>query len=256
MPEMTGVEFLEKILPEYPETIRMILTGYSDIEAVIDAINKGQVYRYMNKPWDEMEMRMTIENARQLYGLKEEHIKSQFEALKNQVNPHFLFNNLNVLSSLIHIDKDAASTFVRQMSKVYRYVLEFKEQESIDLKEEITFLDSYFYLLKTRFGDNLQITSKIPDEYLKRKIVPMALQMLVENAIKHNVISNIKPLEIVLGVENDHLFVRNNLQKKSSVELSSGIGLQNIKRRYDFLTTKKVLVEDDENYFTVKIPLL
>ena len=144
MPEMTGVEFLEKILPDYPETIRMILTGYSDIEAVIDGINKGQVYRYINKPWDEREMRMTIENAMQLYGLKEENIKSQFETLKNQVNPHFLFNSLNVLSSLIHTDQRAASRFVRQMSKVYRYVLDYKDKETVTLAEEMEFIDGFY----------------------------------------------------------------------------------------------------------------
>ena len=100
MPEMTGVQFLENVSQEYPETIRMIITGYSDIDAVIGAINKSGVNRYINKPWDEREMRITIENARQLFGLQEETNIAQFEILKSQVNPHFLFNSLNVLSSL------------------------------------------------------------------------------------------------------------------------------------------------------------
>jgi len=256
MPEITGVEFLEKILPDYPETIRMILTGFSDIEAVIDAINKGQVYRYINKPWDEREMRMTIENARQLYGLKEENIRSQFETLKNQVNPHFLFNNLNVLSSLIHIDQKSAARFVRQMSKVYRYVLDYKDKETVRLTEEMEFLNSYFYLLKTRFGNNLIIETEIPEEFLEKQIAPMAVQMLIENAIKHNIISQTKPLTIKMMVEDRYLVVINKLQIKSSVELSSGIGLQNIKKRYEFLTSAKVIIEESLEYFTVKIPLI
>jgi len=256
MPEMTGVEFLEKILPEYPETIRMILTGYSDIEAVIDGINKGQVYRYINKPWDEREMRMTIENARQLYGLKEENIKSQFETLKNQVNPHFLFNSLNVLSSLIHIDQKAAAKFVRQMSKVYRYVLDYKDKETVTLSEEMEFLDSYFFLLNTRFGENLKILKNIPAQQLQKRIAPMSLQMLIENAIKHNIVSKNKPLNIELFIEDSMLVIKNSLQLKSSVELSSGIGLQNIRKRYEFLTSRKPVIEETKDHFIVKIPLI
>ena len=256
MPEMTGVEFLEKILPDYPETIRMIITGYSDIEAVIDGINKGQVYRYISKPWDEREMRMTIENAMQLYGLKEENIKSQFETLKNQVNPHFLFNSLNVLSSLIHIDRKAASRFVRQMSKVYRYVLDYKDKETVTLEVEMEFLDSYFFLLNTRFGDNLKVVKDISIKQVNKRIAPMSLQMLIENAIKHNIVSKNRPLSIELFIEDDWLVIRNNLQLKSSVELSSGIGLQNIKKRYEFLTSLKVIIEESADYFTVKIPLI
>lgn len=257
MPGMTGVEFLEKILPEYPETIRMILTAYSDIEAVIGAINKGQVYRYINKPWDAREMRMTIENARHLYGLKEENIRSQFEALKNQINPHFLFNNLNILSSLIFIDQEAAGKYIRQLSRVYRYVLDMKNSELVLLDDELRFLDSYTFLLKMRYGDNLVITYDIPDEMKVKKIAPVVMQMLFENAIKHNVVSNKKPLHIsITSKDHSYLSVKNNLQPKSSVQISSRIGLDNIKRRYRFLTSRKVIIKKTLKSFEVKIPLL
>jgi sensor histidine kinase YesM len=256
MPEMTGVELLETILPLYPETIRILLTGYSDIEAVIDAINKGQVYRYMNKPWDERDMRLTIENARQLYGLKKETLKAQFETLKSQVNPHFLFNNLNVLSSLIHVDPEAASRFVRQLSKVYRYVLENKDADTVSLEEELAFLEAYAFLLETRFGDSFRLNIRIPADCRPCRVPPAVIQMLVENAIKHNVIARAKPLHVDLLREDNYLVISNNLQRKSSVEHSSRIGLQNIMRRYEFLSSARVIVEETGETFSVKIPIL
>ncbi|MEZ5084405.1 MAG: histidine kinase [Bacteroidales bacterium] len=256
MPGMTGVEFLERVNHAFPETVRMIITGFSDIDAVIGAINKGGVNRYITKPWDEREMRVTIENARQLFGLQEENIISQFETLKSQVNPHFLFNSLNVLSSLIFVDQHKAAKFVRQLSKVYRYVLEYKDKDTISLKDELPFIESYIFLLKTRFDKNLTIDLKIANEYYQKKIAPMVIQLLVENAIKHNIISIQKPLSIEIYVEGDYLVISNNLQLKSSREISSKTGLENIRKRYEYLTNRKVIVEDNSGYFIVKIPLL
>lgn len=257
MPKMTGVELLEQIVPDYPQTIRILLTGYSDIDAVIEAINTGRIFRYITKPWDERELRMTIENARQLHGLQRENIKAQFEILKNQVNPHFLFNSLNVLSSLIYINQDAAAKFVRQLSKVYRYVLEYKDQEVISLQFELEFLDSYVFLLKTRFDQNLHIDIRIDKSYYQKKIVPMAMQLLFENAIKHNVISKQKPLQIEVFIdENYKLTVINNLQRKSSVEHSSEVGLKSIIKRYKYLTDYKIEIIEDEKSYMVKLPLI
>jgi LytS/YehU family sensor histidine kinase len=236
----------------------MIITGFSDIDAVIGSINKGGVYRYIAKPWDEREMRMTIENARQLFGLQEENIISQFETLKSQVNPHFLFNSLNVLSSLIFIDQEKAARFVRQLSRVYRYVLDHKDLDTISLKEELPFIESYIYLLKTRFDQNLQVEIDIPQPMQHYKVAPMVIQLLVENAIKHNVISRGRPLKVTLSTreQEGYLTIQNNLQLKSSTERSSQIGLANIRKRYDYLSGKKIEVNNDHEYFTVKIPLL
>jgi LytS/YehU family sensor histidine kinase len=256
MPGMTGVEFLEKVFHQFPETIRMIITGFSDIDAVIGAINKGGVNRYITKPWDEREMRITIENARQLFGLQEENIISQFESLKAQVNPHFLFNSLNVLSSLIYIDQDKASKFVRQLSKVYRYVLEHKDMDTITIREELPFIESYIFLLKTRFDQNLKVDIGLDEEAKNRKVAPMVIQLLIENAIKHNVVSKTKPLLIEILEKDNYLEVRNNLQLKSSTEISSHVGLNNIRKRYEYLTNKKVVIDENSEFFAVRIPLL
>jgi len=256
MPEMKGVEFLEKVYHQYPETIRMIITGFSDIDAVIGAINKGGVNRYITKPWDEREMRVTIDNARQLFGLQEENIISQFESLKSQVNPHFLFNSLNVLSSLIFIDQNKAAKFVRQMSKVYRYVLEHKDMDTITVREELPFIESYIFLLKTRFDRNLKVIMDIPEEIKNFHVAPIVIQLLLENAIKHNIVSKLKPLTIRIFEKEHYLVVQNNMQLKSSTEVSSRVGLNNIRKRYEYLTTKKVIIEENNENFTVKIPLL
>ncbi|MBN2173287.1 MAG: histidine kinase [Bacteroidales bacterium] len=257
MPGMTGVQFLEQVNRDYPETVRMIITGFSDIDAVIGSINRGGVYRYISKPWDEREMRINIENARQLIGLQEENIISQFETLKSQVNPHFLFNSLNVLSSLIFIDQQKASKFVRQLSQVYRYVLDHKDMDLITIREEFPFIEAYLFLIKTRFDQNLEVEIDIPEEKRSFKIAPMVIQLLLENAVKHNIISKLKPLTIKMFIDDGQfLTVRNNLQMKSSTERSSGTGLNNIKKRYEYLTNKKVSIEQNENYYQVKIPLL
>lgn len=257
MPGMTGVDFLEKVNQQYTETIRMVLTGFSDIDAVIGAINKGGVNRYITKPWDEREMQIIIENARQLFGLQEENIISQFETLKSQVNPHFLFNSLNVLSSLIFIDQEKAAIFVRQLSKVYRYVLDHRGMDTIVLIEELPFIRSYIYLLKTRFDQNLRIDINIAETDLNLKVAPMVIQLLVENAIKHNIIARLKPLTVEIYSENEgYIYVKNNLQLKSSTEHSSRLGLENIRKRYEYLSNRKIVIKQDEGSYCVKIPLL
>ena len=188
--------------------------------------------------------------------LERENIKSQLEGLKNQVNPHFLFNSLNTLTYLIPEDPDRAVGFVQQLSKVYRYILEIKDEKLIPLSEELKFLDAYIFLLKERFGENFQIEVNIPDDFLTHKVVPLSLQLLLENAIKHNIISSLKPLKIEVFIEKGKLIVRNNLQKKNQVMNSTKSGLQNIKNRYSFFSNKKVEVLSTSEYFIVMLPLL
>ncbi len=188
--------------------------------------------------------------------LERENIKSQLEGLKNQVNPHFLFNSLNTLTYLIPEDQERAVGFVQKLSKVYRYILEIKDEKLIPLTEELKFLDSYIFLLKERFGENFQITVEIPDAFLTHKVVPLSLQLLLENAIKHNIISSLKPLSVEVFVEKGKLIVRNNLQKKNQVMNSTKSGLQNIKNRYSFFSNKKVEVLSTSEYFIVMLPLL
>lgn len=189
--------------------------------------------------------------------LERENLQSQLEGLKNQVNPHFLFNSLNTLTYIIPEDSDLAVRFVQKLSKVYRYILEIRDKKVIDLSEELEFLKSYIFLLKERFGDNLVVKIDIPQEKYTNKIVPLSLQILMENAIKHNIISSQKPLEIVLEMDDDgKLVVRNNLQRKNQVMNSTKVGLQNIKNRYGFFTDKTVDVQVTAESFVVMLPLL
>ena len=188
--------------------------------------------------------------------LKRESLKAQLNALKTQVNPHFLFNNLNTLSSIIPENPKQAVDFVQQLSKVYRHILEVKDQPSILLQEELDVMRAYAFLLQTRFGNNLIINIDVSDEKLKRKIVPLSLQILMENAIKHNIVSCERPLMIDVFAENGTLVVSNNLQRKNQLIESTGIGLDNIRNRYKLLSDRKVEVQESETCFTVSIPLI
>ena len=186
--------------------------------------------------------------------LERQNIESQLEGLRNQVNPHFLFNSLNTLIYLIPEEPQKAVNFVQKLSKVYRYVLESRDAKIIPLAEELEFLKAYVFLLKERFGENLSVNIKDLDRKTDAAIVPLSLQMLFENAIKHNVISTEKPLTIEVFSENGHLVVRNNLQRKNQVMDSTGVGLQNIKDRYRMLTHQEVEVIVSQQYFTVALP--
>lgn len=195
------------------------------------------------------------ESASEAERLKMENLSARYETLKNQVNPHFLFNSFNVLSTLVYKDQDQAAKFIRKLSHLYRYVLETKDQETVRIEEELEALKAFSYLSKMRFGDNFQI--KIDLEHIKQQqIAPMTLQMLVENAIKHNIVSQAKPLLVKLYTEGDFIIIKNNLQRKSSVRDSAGIGLPNIQARYEYLSDQRMKVQENNDYFIVSIPVL
>ena len=181
---------------------------------------------------------------------------AQFESLKNQIDPHFLFNSLNVLSSLIEENPENAQKFTTSLSKIYRYVLEQKDKELVPVAEELAFAKTYMNLLKMRFENS--ITFELPDGFNDEvaKVVPLSLQLLLENCIKHNVVSESKPLHIKIYIENNQLVVENNLQKKEVLSDRKGVGLQNIVNRYAILTQRKVLVEETEKSFKILIPIL
>ncbi len=181
---------------------------------------------------------------------------AQFESLKNQIDPHFLFNSLNVLSSLIEENPESAQKFTTSLSKVYRYVLEQKDKELVSVAEELKFAKTYMNLLKMRFENS--ITFEIPEGFdnEEAKVVPLSLQLLLENCIKHNVVSEAKPLHVKISIENNQLVVTNNLQKKEVLSDRKGVGLQNIVNRYGILTKRKVLVEENEKEFKVFLPIL
>lgn len=187
---------------------------------------------------------------------KSQTMQAKLDNLKHQVNPHFLFNNMSVLTSLIYKDQDKAADFVQQLSKVYRYLLDQTSSELVCLEEEMKFLESYIYLLQIRYSPNLTIQNNIHSSQLKRLIPPFSVQLLLENAIKHNEVSTEKPLLIELTIENELLVVKNNKNPRISEEESSKKGLKNIQSRYAFFSDRPVEIVDLPTNFIVKIPLL
>lgn len=181
---------------------------------------------------------------------------AQFESLKNQLDPHFLFNSLNVLSSLIDENPRQAQKFTASMSKIYRYVLEQKDKELVTVEDELEFARTYCDLLKTRFEDSVDFEFNVRKEDYRRFVVPLSLQLLLENCIKHNFATSAKPLIIKIFSENDTLCIENNLQVREQIKESSGIGLSNIVQRYALMTKRNVFIEKSGDYFKVKLPVL
>jgi len=181
---------------------------------------------------------------------------AKFESLKNQIDPHFLFNSLNVLSSLIEENPENAQRFTTSLSKIYRYVLEQKDKELVTVEEELSFAKTYMNLLKMRFENSLfyevQETIDTPEAY----VVPLSLQLLLENTVKHNIVSEQKPLHIKIYVANNYLVIQNDFQKKEVLQDRNGVGLQNIISRYAIVTERQVIIEQTEQYFSVSIPIL
>lgn len=186
--------------------------------------------------------------------LKHENLLVQLTSLKNQLNPHFLFNSLNTLSWLINEDKDKSQRYLQKLSQVLRYSLSMQEQSLVPLKEELALIESYIFLLQMRFGDNLKVVVDMPTTEFK--IPPLSLQLLIENAIKHNVISKTSPLQIWIEqqVENQTLSVRNSLHIKANSE-GTGIGLVNLNERFKILANREIVIQKDESFIVI-IPLI
>ncbi len=188
--------------------------------------------------------------------LQKENYQAQIQSLKNQVNPHFLFNSLNVLSSLIQKNQSQAQEFVRRLSKVYRSFLDHSQEQLVSLRKEMELTEAYIYLLSTRFGDNVRFEINVSKDHTHLLLPPGSLQMLVENAIKHNGSTRKKPLIIQISSEKDELIVKNNLQPRLEKMESTRTGLENITRRYKFLTDQEVKFITSEKDFIAKLPLL
>ncbi len=204
-------------------------------------------YRFFNK-WKETELKKEI--------LEKEKATVQYDNLKNQLNPHFLFNSLTSLNSLIFENPQLASEFLQQLAKVYRYVLENNDKTLVSLSTEVKFISNYIKLLLSRFENGLIVNVKIEETDSDRKILPVTLQILIENAIKHNVISRDNPLRIDIYCDSAYLVVKNNLQSKHTIEDSNKQGLDNLKSLYMVLVEKEVIVEQTPDHFWVKIPLI
>ena len=237
-------------LEYYSRTFGMVCFFGGIILAIYEAL-------YLFRKWKAV----TVESEQ----LKREHLQTQLDSLKNQVNPHFLFNSLNSLSSLIEENETKAQLFVNELARVYRYLLQSNERELTDLKSELSFINAYFFLLKTRFGDGICLDIRVSETAQRALIPPLTLQLLIENAVKHNVISTARPLCISIyspespnhideGV--DQLVVSNNLQSKTVAVALNRLGLANIDAKYRLLAGKKPIVQQTDTTFSVILPLL
>lgn len=184
-------------------------------------------------------------------------VQAQLDTLRNQAQPHFFFNTLNTLRDIIDQNtKEEAKEFVNRLSEVYRFILESGNSNLITLQEELKFAKAYIHIQKERFGVNLTVHWSIPENYYDKLIIPMSLQLLLENAVKHNIISKAKPLQVNVAIENEQLLVSNKIQPKSTQLPTTKLGLKNIERRYTLISDKQVFIAKDNDHFTVKLPLL
>lgn len=188
--------------------------------------------------------------------LEKEKTQVQFDNLKNQLNPHFLFNALTSLNSLIFENQTLASQFLQHLSKVYRYVLQNKDKNFVSVQTELDFIQNYVFLLRTRFESALTITFRIDAHSKDKAIVPVTLQILIENALKHNIVDKDRPLSIRIETNDEYLVVSNNLQVRKLVETSNKQGLENLKSLYAFFTDKPVLIASNDTEFSVSVPLV
>lgn len=188
--------------------------------------------------------------------LEKEKLSSELNALRTHVDPHFLFNSFNVLSGLIDEEPVKAQDFLSGLSKIYRYVLEKRNEDTCKLEDEIAFANRYLDLQKTRFEEGIKLKSEIPNDQLEKEIPSLTLQLLLENAIKHNAFDKENPLIIEMGVEGENLIVKNNVKARNKAAVSNGVGLQNIKDRYKLLSGEEVEIENGQDKFIVKLPLL
>ena len=180
----------------------------------------------------------------------------QYQLLKAQLNPHFLFNSLNVLGYLIHEDQDRASDYVKKLSDLYRYQLSMESRQTVILEDELDFVMLYVGLIKERFGEALDVRIDVESRWLRSRIVPCSIQILIENAVKHNIVKISEPLVIEVKVEQEYLVVSNRINLKiESGEHSVGVGLENIDKQYRILFNSPIIVDDSDGFFTVKIPL-
>ncbi|MGV3586128.1 MAG: sensor histidine kinase [Adhaeribacter sp.] len=211
-------------------------------------LNLGFFANYFLHQW-----KTSIQRAERL---EREKTQVQFDNLKNQLNPHFLFNALTSLNSLIFEDQQLASDFLQHLSKVYRYVLQHKEKGLVSLQAELDFIQSYVFLLETRFAEGLQIGFNIPDCARHKEIVPVTLQIVIENALKHNIINAARPLNISISADQNYLSVRNNLQPKKLIETSNKQGLENLTSLYKFISPNPIRISSNEESFIIQIPLV
>jgi len=201
-------------------------------------------------------MKRLVLAEKEIQKAKHEADRSKFEILKSQINPHFLFNSLNSLSSLIHTDVDKADEFTNKLSKIYRYILDHQDDEMVTLKEEMEFIDQYIYLQSIRFDDNFLVEIEDIGKYESRMIIPLSLQLILENVLKHNVVSERKRIVVSVNIVDDYIVIKNNKNNKNNIAVSHNVGLKNIISRYELVCDKNCIIENSNADFIVKLPLI
>lgn len=243
--------------PYFPAfvTRQFIAVGLMLFTVVVFLFNFSFYAAYFFKNWQQsVEEKASLEV--QAAGLEREKLMLQYHQLRNQVNPHYLFNTLTSLDGLIQTDPGLASEFVRHMAKVYRYVLQHKESEVVSLEEELAFIGHYLKLLQIRYNGGLRIHQQVSPDALEKGIVMVTLQQLIDNAVKHNTVQQATPLELTIRDEDGYLIVSNGKQLRRQIETSNRQGLQQLRQLYQYLSPLPVVVEDEADRFTIKIPLL
>lgn len=230
-----------------------IIEQRNDLEVLNGELERQKVLVTNQRDAIEMELKQTL-LASEI--LQRQNIQYKFDVLKNQLNPHFLFNTFSTLISLIPEDAALAEKYTRKLSSVYRYILSGKDKELVTLEKEIEFVNAYMFLVSIRFDDNVKFSIDISEELMGCYLPLLSLQLLIENAVKHNRISKSSPLSITIKSEGEMLVVQNNLQKRSSAEGSTKIGLKNIASRYELIGDAKLEIEQSPDYFTVRLPLI
>jgi sensor histidine kinase YesM len=246
--------FVARILPAFVNTqFRALVTVVFIV--FITLINFISYFKYFFEKWKDSVVANAALKVSALE-LEKEKTMMQYHHLKNQVNPHFLFNTLSSLDGLIQTNPGLASQFVRHLAKVYRYVLEHKEQEVVQIETELNFIEHYISLLNIRYGSALEIKLEISPAAMERGIAMVTLQMLIDNAIKHNIVQQGMPLKIWIWDEGDFLHVHNNKQLRRQMEISGKQGLKQLNELYGFLTSAKPIIKEDTHIFEIILPLL
>lgn len=245
-----GLALIDYVLPEITRSINrlnIIALGMGAFFANM-VLSLGFIASYFFNRWQENLVRTSV--------LEKEKVQVQLDNLKNQISPHFLFNSLSSLDSLIDDNPALARQFLQQLSKVFRYVLQHKDKALVPVETELAFIKNYVSLLQTRFDGAFRVCYQLSDDTLERQIVPVTLQILIENAIKHNSISEARPLIVTISANDGYLSVSNPIQRKRQVETSNRQGLENLKLLYSYLGPRPVVIEENEKRFRVRVPLL
>ena len=250
---LISIWFIEYIQPYFDWSYQQ----YQDPEVSVQITTGAIIFLIDMGLYEALHLFVELKNTKiREEKLKKENLTAQLANLRNQISPHFLFNSLNTLVYLIDEDKEKSKEFVHKLSYIYKTVLDSSKKDLVSIKEELEYINAYTGLLKKRFGRNLMFNFNIPLKDLDKKIMALSLQLGIENAVKHNVVSKKQPLKIDIATIDGFLIIKNNLQKREVTSINGGLGIMNICNRYHLITKKEVLIEKSENFFTLKLPLL